>query len=210
MDCRKYILISCGGHANVLLDALLLSGLRISGVLDTSIQAGQRVFDIPVIGDNSWLENSNYAIDHFLINGLGSQPHSCKRQNIYEFAKHYGFTFINVVHPTAIIGSQVDIHEGAQIMAGAIIQARSTIGANVIVNTGAQVDHGCKISDHTFIGPGAVLCGDIKVGNSVYIGAGAVLLPGIVIGDGAIVAAGAVVKKNVNKGMLIAGNPRVI
>lgn len=46
-----------------------------------------------------------------------------------------------------------------------------------------------------------------KIGRDVWIGANAVILGGVTIGDGAVVAAGAVVTKNVECGVVVAGNP---
>lgn len=47
----------------------------------------------------------------------------------------------------------------------------------------------------------------VKIGNGVWIGWGAFILPGVTVGDGAIVAMGAVVTKNVEKGVVVGGNP---
>jgi maltose O-acetyltransferase len=46
-----------------------------------------------------------------------------------------------------------------------------------------------------------------KIGRDVWIGANAVILGGITIGDGAVVAAGAVVTNDVERGVIVAGNP---
>lgn len=47
----------------------------------------------------------------------------------------------------------------------------------------------------------------IYIGNSVFIGVGAIIMPGITIGDNVIVAAGSVVTKDIDHGMVVAGNP---
>ena len=41
----------------------------------------------------------------------------------------------------------------------------------------------------------------------MYIGAGAIILPGVTIGDGAVVGAGAVVRRDVEAGAIVIGNP---
>jgi maltose O-acetyltransferase len=47
----------------------------------------------------------------------------------------------------------------------------------------------------------------VQIGRRVFIGARAVILPGVTIGDDAIVGAGSVVTRDVEPGMLAAGNP---
>jgi acetyltransferase-like isoleucine patch superfamily enzyme len=46
-----------------------------------------------------------------------------------------------------------------------------------------------------------------KIGRDVWIGANAVILGGVTIGDGVVVGAGAVVTKDVEAGVIVAGNP---
>jgi len=45
------------------------------------------------------------------------------------------------------------------------------------------------------------------IGDNVFLGANAVILAGVTVGDGAIIGAGSVVSKNVERSMVVAGNP---
>ena len=47
----------------------------------------------------------------------------------------------------------------------------------------------------------------IVIGNNVFIGVGSIILPGVNVGDNVIIAAGSVVTKNVDSGIIVAGNP---
>jgi maltose O-acetyltransferase len=47
----------------------------------------------------------------------------------------------------------------------------------------------------------------VHIGKRVYVGAGAIILPGVTIGDGAVVGAGAVVRRDVEPGAIVIGNP---
>ncbi len=49
--------------------------------------------------------------------------------------------------------------------------------------------------------------GKVTIGNRVFIGASSIILPGISIGDDAIIGAGSVVTKDVEPGVVVAGNP---
>ena len=69
-----------------------------------------------------------------------------------------------------------------QLIAGAVVNAATTLGEGVIVNTNASVDHDCTIGDYVHVAPGAVLGGGVTVGDDVLIGLGARVLPGVTIG----------------------------
>jgi carbonic anhydrase/acetyltransferase-like protein (isoleucine patch superfamily) len=89
-------------------------------------------------------------------------------------------SFIDPLHPSLItIGDRCTI-------TGATILAHDN---SSIVHLGLQT-----------IGP-------VRIGDEVFIGRGAIVLPGVNVGTGAIVGAGAVVSRDVEAGIVVAGNP---
>ena len=55
------------------------------------------------------------------------------------------------------------------------------------------------------------LCHRVKIGNRVWIGGNTVINPGVTIGDDVVIGSGSVVTKNIESGVVAAGNPaRVI
>lgn len=202
---KPVIIIGAGGHAKVLISTLKALERKIIGILDPDKPIGQTVDGICILGDDDKVRN--YAPDSIeLVNGLGSVSLPVKRKEIYmKFNNSYKFA--TVIHPSATIAENVNINEGAQIMAGAIVQTGSTISINAIINTGAIVDHDCHIGQHAHVAPGAVLSGDVQVGDMSHIGTGATIIQGIKIGSNVIVGAGAVVIHNVKDGYKVVGNP---
>jgi len=190
------IVIGGGGHAKVLIDALLGSCVEVLGATDTDpVRVDCCICGVRVLGDDGIL--LRYAPDAVrLVNGLGSVSHTTARQKIYEKYKTLGYSFETVVHPSAVISRDVQLSEGVQVMAGAIVQAGSRIGANTIINTRAIVDHDCEIGAHVHLAPGAILCGGVNVGSGTHIGTGAVVIQNIRVGHHDIVGAGSVVIKN--------------
>ena len=78
------------------------------------------------------------------------------------------------------------------------------IGDNFISAPGSVIlAHDASLLRHT----GCYRCERTKIGNDVFLGANAVVLPGVTIGNGAILGASAVVTKDVEAGMVVAGNP---
>jgi len=205
---KQVFLLGGGGHGRVVLDALLLSGANVVGVLDPDLKVGDQVLSVPVMGGDEFLDRVS-PTDVFLVNGLGANPCVRSRKWLFEELKVRGFSFDAVRHPSAVIGRECVLGEGSQIMAGAVLQNRVRIGDNAVINTRTSVDHDCVIGAHSFVSPGVVLSGDVLLGESAFIGAGAIMLPGIEIGENVKVGAGAVVIKSVPDGWIVAGNPAV-
>jgi len=208
---QPVIVLGGGGHARVLIDALRSRAVSILGIVEADPRRhGQMLLDIPIIGgDNMVLEMATDSLR--LVNGIGSVGVSAARRRLYEEFRARGYRFATVVHISAIVAPDVVLAEGAQIMAGSVVQTGCHIGENAIINTRAAVDHDCEIGNHVHVSPGATLCGNVVVGEGSHIGAGATVIQGIQIGRNSLVAAGAVVIHDVPDGVTVAGVPaRVI
>lgn len=204
---RPVIILGAGGHARVLIDALLATSREISGIVDPDpALKGARILGLPVLGGDEVVTQFPPA-DVLLVNGLGSVGSPVRRQKIFERFKGMGYSFISVVHPSAVVATQVELGEGGQIMAGAVIQTGSRIGANVIINTRVSVDHDCMIGDHCHLAPGVTLSGGVKIGSGCHLGTAATVIQGITIGEGTVVGAGSLVLKDVAAALTVYGSP---
>ena len=201
------IILGAGGHARVIIDALLPSGRAIVGIVDNNpALEGRLIMGVPIIGDDQVvLRQSPQQVE--LVNGLGAIRSMQPRQSLWDKFKNLGYHFANVTHPAATVALDTQAAEGVQIMAGAVIQIGSHIGVNSIINTKASVDHDCRIGNHVHIAPGATLSGGVCIGDNVHIGTGAVIIQGIRIGHNSVIAAGAVVINNVPDDALVMGVP---
>jgi len=201
------IIIGAGGHAQVLLDALQLSSCKILGFVDPAYAKGASgPRGLPMLGGDEVLDGFSVS-EVQLVNGIGSIGPTTSRGSVWRRGKAAGFTFAQVVHPSAVISPGATLGEGVQIMAGCIVQTGAEIGANSIINTRASVDHDCKIGETVHIAPGVTLSGNVRIGDRAHIGTGAVVIQGISIGADSLVAAGAVVYRDLPEaGRLIPGH----
>lgn len=190
----------------MVLDTLLSQGLAVCGILDPGLPEGETVFGVPILGTDAWLDTQD-PDEFVLVNGIGATPTSALRQRLYDYWIMRGFGFATLRHPSATVAREVVLREGSQVMSGVVVQPRSLIGTNAVINTHASIDHDCDVGDHAFIAPGAVLCGGVRIGVGAFIGAGAVLLPGVQVGDSAVVGAGATVTRDVPSGQEVLGTP---
>jgi UDP-3-O-[3-hydroxymyristoyl] glucosamine N-acyltransferase len=84
-------------------------------------------------------------------------------------------TAASAVHPSAVIGAEVEIGSAVTIGACASIGAHAVIGAGSHIEAGAVVGEGVRIGENCRIYPRAVLYPGTTLGNRVVVHAGAVL-----------------------------------
>lgn len=201
------IVLGAGGHAKVVIEALQRSGSPLLGVVEVDpARKGEHVLGVEILGDDEVV--LAYRPDQVLLaNGLGSVGIPQRRREIFNRFSARGYRFASVVHPAAVVAADVEVGEGTQIMAGAIVQPGCRLGVNSIVNTRASVDHDCRIGDHAHIAPGVTLSGDVVVGETSHLGTGVTVIQGMTIGSLVLVAAGAVVVDDVVDGATVKGIP---
>lgn len=203
MHTELLYLIGAGGHAKVVLDALLSSGTPAYDVRvrDGAQQLqGQQLLgysiEVPAVAAEMGGQFFHLAI------GNGQA-----RRRL--FAELLGMKArpLSIVHATSSISRFARIGDGSFVASQSVVAASASVGRSVIINHGAIVDHDCTVGDFSHIAPNAVLGGCVAVGAGVLVGAGAKILPGVSVGDDAVIGAGAVVTANVNAGETWVGVP---
>ncbi len=201
--------IGAGGHAKVLLEALLAQhDIEIIGLLDSDPQLkGRQVLGVPVLGGDDLLEQLHRDGVRHAFMGVGGVGDNSVRRQLFERVQKGGFELLSVRHATAVVSPSAELGEGTCLCPGAIVGAGARLGRNVIVNTGAIVEHDCDVGDHVHIASGAVLAGAVVVGEGAHVGAGAAVRQGVRIGRGALIAMGAAVIEDVPDEVTVAGVP---
>jgi UDP-perosamine 4-acetyltransferase len=205
---KPVVVLGGGGHARVVIDALRCAGHTIAGVIDPKPEvAGILPAGIAWLGADL---SKARAADVEVAIGVGSLDVSAKnpRPRLFQEAKAGGFQVVSFRHPSAIVAGDVELGEGTQVMAGAILQPGVRTGVNCIVNTGASLDHDCRLGDHVHVAPRVVLSGTVDVGSGSHLGTGAIIIQNIKIGTEAMISAGAVITSNVPAGARIAPGPQ--
>lgn len=200
MLTKPVVLIGGGGHAKVVLDALLSRGL----------------WDNVIVRDDNPALSGTLLLDRIIAYpALPDQParfhvaigDNDRRRRLSEVCRARGGTAIGVVHLRAIIAQSATIGDGCFIAAGATIAPAVCIEEGTIINHGAVVDHDCCIGAFAHVAPNVTLGGGVRVGSNALVGAGATILAGLTIGSGAIIGAGAVVRSDVVADDIVAGVP---
>lgn len=202
---KPVIVIGGGSHAKVCLDLLKVLGHEVAGFSDPNSELG-KILGFSRLGSDADIEKRKSA-DFWLVNGIGSMGDMSLREQTYSRFKKLGFSFLNLVHPFSFVSEGVELGEGIQVMAGAVIQVGSRIGENSLINTRASIDHDAKIGAHCHVAPGVTLSGSVTVGDRTHIGTGASVIQGIQIGDQVTIGAGAVIIRNVPSKNRVVGVP---
>jgi sugar O-acyltransferase (sialic acid O-acetyltransferase NeuD family) len=192
------ILIGSSGHSLVCFEISKLINIKISGYYSLN-------------KNNSYYSNIMYLgndlftppINQNLFVAIGDNK---IRQKIF-LRNLKSNKYFNLIHPKAILSSNIQIGLNVLISAGAIINPKCEFSNGVIINTGSIIEHECIIEEFSHIAPGAVLAGNVKVGFSSFIGANSVIKQGVKVGNNVIVGAGTVVLNDVPDNCTIVGNP---
>lgn len=205
----RCVILGGGGHAAVLLDALMASRQAEPYVVVDSnpLSWGKDLFGVPIRGgDETLSELIRQGVTCFLV-GVGGIGYNSPRQRLFELGLSRGLKPLTLRHPSSVCSPWARVGEGSALLAGAVVNARAVLGVNVIVNTGAIVEHDCVVGKHVHIATGAKIAGGVLIGDGAHVGAGATIRNGLRIGDGAVVGAGAVVVKDVGPWSIVYGVP---
>jgi UDP-3-O-[3-hydroxymyristoyl] glucosamine N-acyltransferase len=127
-----------------------------------------------------------------------------------------------VLGDQSCVRERVVVGDDVVIGRGSLVENDTTIGAMTKIQAEAYITAYSTLEEHVFVAPCVVTTNDnfmgrterrheLKKGPTIRrgarIGGGAVLLPGVEVGEEAFVGAGAVVTKDVERRMLVVGNP---
>lgn len=199
---EKLLIIGASGHGKVVADiALKMNKWKSIAFLDDD-ESIEFSMGIEVIGKS--IEAFRHINDCEIFVAIGNNETREKIQGSLE-AKGASIPFL--VHPTAVIGRDVELASGAVFMAGVVINSSTKIGKGCIVNTGATIDHDNFLGDYVHLSPGVHLGGTVKIGRNTWLGIGSVVSNNLEITEGCIIGAGAVAVKDITEPGTYVGIP---
>jgi sugar O-acyltransferase (sialic acid O-acetyltransferase NeuD family) len=199
----RIAIIGGGGHAKVVVDAILAAGRdEISAILDDNPALwGKTLLGCPILGPiDSW---GDYSFDACVI-GIGD---NVNRKRQFEKLVGAGVKLATVLHPSSTCGQDVELGDGVMIFAHVVVNSGARVGPNTILNTASTVDHDCEIGPHCHLAPAVNLAGEVRLGEGVLAGIGAKIAPRVSVGAWATIGAGAVVTRNVAARSTVVGIP---
>lgn len=199
---NKLLIIGASGHGKVVADiALKMNKWERIHFLDDNPNLTSSI-GLDVIGNSKQIPSFIEYYDVFV--GIGNNK---VRERINQKLESLKASIPVLIHPSAIIGEQVQIDKGTVVMAGVIINCSTMIGKGCIINTGSTIDHDNNIDDYVHISPGANLAGAVVIGKKSWIGIGSTVSNNITIDEDCTIGAGAVVIKDIEEPGVYVGIP---
>ena len=184
-----------------MLDALVASGDLIHAVFDDRrgdrFFAGLKIRPGLVLAGQTLFDPSSAPV-------IVCVGHNAARADI---AAMLSVRFTKVIHPKAIVATDVPLGEGSIILHGAIVLPGTRLGRHVIVNTLVTIGADCALGDFSHISPQAALGEGVIVGAGSHVGARAIIAAGVRVGEWSTIGAGAVVEHDVADNTTVVGNP---
>lgn len=198
----KLIIIGASGHGKVVADiAIKMNKWQSFAFLDDD-ESIKTSMGLEVIGKTADAFTYKDEADFFVA--IGS---NITRGKIQEKLIEQGLNVVSLIHPSAIIGTDVEIGIGTAVMAGVVINSSSRIGKGCIINTSSSLDHDNMIEDYAHISPGVRTAGSVSIGKGTWLGIGSVVSNNVSICSGCKVGAGAVVVKDITEPGTYVGIP---
>lgn len=190
----KLIIIGASGHGKVVADiAIKMNNWKSIFFLDDDASIKTRI-GLEVIGRTADAFKYKDEADFFVAIGSNTI-----REKIQEKLIEQGLNVVSLIHPSAIIGADVEVGFGTTVMAGVVINSSSRISKGCIINTSSSLDHDNILEDYVHISPGVSMAGTVKVGKGSWIGVGSVISNNVSICNDCKVGAGTVVFKDITE-----------
>jgi len=205
---KKIVLFGGGNQVHYTLDIVEKQGLyKVIGIIDSVHDIGSERFGYKVIGRQEDIKSliEEYGIEGGIITIGDNWIRYYVSQQIKNLVRD--FEFVNAIHPSVIIGNNVQLGTGIVVMAGVIINPMAKIGNHTFFATGSQIEHDCIIEDFASVSAGSILGGYVHIKRYSAITLNVTILDRLIIGENCVVGSGSLVLKDIPDNILAYGNP---
>ena len=197
----EIIILGTGGHSSVVLDAIWADGTyEPIGFIDLQETWQGDPLPLPYLGSYDTIVNFP---NHAFVIALGNASH---REQV---ANQYALRYPVIIHPSAVMGSQVTIGEGTVVLAHVTINAHTRIGKHCILNTACVIEHHNQLGDYVHMAPACATGGQVNIDHHCLIGIHASVLPNHHIASHVTLGAHSVATKNITVSGTYIGCPAI-
>jgi sugar O-acyltransferase (sialic acid O-acetyltransferase NeuD family) len=194
------VIIGLNTVTKTVIDILeLINKYHITGIIHVNETTNLRTFETkyPVfnsLDDLPVLEKQG-AVTHVIISVMDGH----QRKDISERIEKSSpcLTFINVVHPTAVLAKHSVLGKGVIIGARAVLNSHCLLGDFCIVQDKVSIGHDCHIGSFVTIKTNVTMGGQVVVGTCSSIQSGANIINNMVLGTNCFIKENTLVLKNI-------------
>ena len=193
MSKEKLLLVGAGGFGRMVAEQALLQ--YDCAFVDDGQPVGTEVCGIPVIGRIASLPELRKSYDLLAV-GVGNNSF---RAQVYERAAAMGYTFPNIIAPSAYVSPFAKLGVGCVILQNACVQNGAVVGNGVLLNAGTEVHCDAVVEDYVLIYANSIVRTGAKVGRYARIGSNVTVCNSAAVPDGADVPDCTAVRPEVRK-----------
>lgn len=199
---ERLIIIGASGHGKVVADIAIKMNIWKSITFLDDDESIKISMGLKVIGKTVDAFTYKDVADFFVAVG-----NNATRKKIQDKLEKEGMSVVRLIHPSVVIGTDVEIGIGTAVMAGVVINSSSRIGKGCIINTSSSLDHDNVIKNYVHISPGVKIAGSVSIDKGAWLGIGSIVSNNVNICSSCKVGAGAVVVKDINEPGTYVGVP---
>lgn len=205
---KKVVVIGASDQSRCTIDVIEQeNAYEIVGVLDKNLSKGDFFEGYKVLGYINELKQ--IVKEHDVYGGIVAIGDNFTRSRVVKEIKDDSpdFRFINAIHPSVIIGDNVQLGSGCLLMPGVILINNSRVGDHCILLTKSSLDHDSQLGDFSSLSPGVTTGGRVNIGKCSVIGIGANILHCKSVGDHCVIGGGALINKDITDHSIAYGVP---
>jgi sugar O-acyltransferase (sialic acid O-acetyltransferase NeuD family) len=129
------------------------------------------------------------------------------RKKTIEIILSKGGTFINLIHPTAILSPSVKLGIGVGIKSFCVLASDVIVEDFTFLQSSVIMGHDVHIGKYCQVNSFSFFAGYVRVHDLVSVNAGVRIIQNMIIEEESVVGIGSVVLRRVKKGTTVFGNP---
>jgi sugar O-acyltransferase (sialic acid O-acetyltransferase NeuD family) len=209
MDKKKLVIIGAGGLGREVL--FLLQDLNaktdyynILGFIDNTPELkGKTVNNLPVLGDNFWLQNYHDEISAVIAIGNSR----VRKKAFDEFSNNENISFPSIIANDVRYSNTVTMGKGCIISFSSLLTVNISLGDFVFINTNCAIGHDAVLKDFVTLYGNVSVSGNVTIGKYAEIGNGTCIIQNKFIGENSKTGIGSVVVRNIPANCTVFGNP---
>jgi len=203
---KGVVLIGGGTGAQLVFDLCQILSLEVSGYLDDNQENVAEVIssNIEFLGAFSKLDDTVFVSQYSFVIAI----HNIKtRSEILKQLRSKNASFINLIHPTAIISPSAKLGQGIIINQYSVVQNGAVLGDAVTIEEQCSVGINVTVGTNVTMAPQTVFTSNSGCGDNCSFGVRSSLVPNAHIGSGCDVLAGSLVVQSRENNLKLLGMP---
>lgn len=178
MSKEKLLLVGAGGFGRMVAEQAMLQ--YDCAFVDDGQPVGIEICCIPVVGGLANLPELRKEYD-LLVVDIGNNQF---RAQVYEKAEALGYTFPNIVAPSAYISPYSKMGCGCVVLQNACVQNGASVGNGVLLNAGTEIHCDATVGNYALIYTNSVIRTGATVGSFARIGSNCTICNNVAVPDG--------------------------